>query len=204
MNENFEMDTSEGAEAQGKPLISVKRVSFLRAEGLIWDDGRLARWWRRMGKTRCSCGAATPHCCPFTVIIGEADFGLHPWVQWAAFEEHGLLPQTVQEYCCSRHARVAHGPPGHCKYCHAEVQDVRVAHGPPCHCKVRDVKVHHPQADHCKVGHDTGALVQAAAGPDQSVDSSNGMLMCLEARSRSRKRRERRRRLAAATGVELC
>ena len=79
-----------------------------------------------------------------------------------------------------------------------------MAHGPPGHCKVRDVKVHHPQADHCKVGHDTGALVQAAAGPDQSVDSSNGMLMCLEATSRSRKRRERRRRLAAATGVELC
>ena len=46
--------------------------------------------------------------------------------------------------------------------------------------------------------------MQAAAGPDRSVDSSNGMLMGLEATSRSRKRRERRRRLAAATGVELC
>jgi hypothetical protein len=28
-----------------------------------------------------------------------------------------------QDYCCSRHARVAHEPPGHCKCSHAEDGD---------------------------------------------------------------------------------
>lgn len=190
------MDTQEGAEALGAPQISVKMVRWLKDEGVKWNAGRLAQWWRWMGASRCSCGVVSPHCCPFTVVIGEADYGLHPWLQWAAFKENGLLTQTVHEHCSSGHGQVAHGLLGHCKGCHCKVEHGAVEDVKDGHDKVKNVKVDHPQVGHCKAGHGTGALVE-----DQSADSPNSMLMSPGATSKTRKRKERRRKLAAAGGA---
>ena len=164
------------------PEIAVKRVTFLRAEGPRWDDGCLARWWRRMGNEWFSCSPVTHHCCPFTVSIGDACFGLHPWVQWAASEEHGILTQTIHRHCFLGHTRVAYGPPGLSKFDHCEGR----------YAKDGDVKFDHWQAGHCTVGHASGALVQVAAGPDRSADLPNGMLISPDATRRTRKITERR------------
>ena len=154
------------------PLLGVNSVKLLEFEGVRWDQRRLEAWWSWMGRSRCTCGLATPHCCPFTVLIGEGDYGLHAWVQWALFREHGLLTQTVHECCQSGDAKVG---------------NVKVDH---------DKSVDYKDANH-QVG--DGRVGDAAEEKDKSVDSPNGMLMpVLGITSKTKKRKERRRKLAAA------
>ena len=97
-------------------------MRFSRENAQVLRDHRvkilekdLNDWFCDMRRSPCRCGEQTPHCCPFSVIHGEVDFGIDLLGQLLIFKQLGLLhqpsgcvrgtattaTQTVQEYCSS-------------------------------------------------------------------------------------------------------
>ena len=93
---------------------TVENLEKLRAHGVEVNDEKLKDWIIDMRRSPCRCGKKAAHCCPFSVIQGEVDFGVHLLAQLLFFQQHRLLgahgqvpetadaaTQTVHEYCSS-------------------------------------------------------------------------------------------------------
>ena len=70
-----------------------------KKEGLPTSDPRMDGWLNWMDQGRCRCGyEAGRHCCPYTVAVGEADYGQHVMVQTMVFQRTGCITGSLKSY----------------------------------------------------------------------------------------------------------
>lgn len=96
----------------------------LHRDGFAWDPG-MAEWLRSMMNSACRCGLKGIHCCPLTVVLGEADHHVHARAQISILDSFAAMSQSRIRMSSVR--RSAEAQTDTVKMNHQEVQcDVKV------------------------------------------------------------------------------